>query len=87
MSYVYSLEHVFRFQILFIGVSVSLCKIGMSIVGGDGDSSLAYGGWYKQNLFGDYRIHSYDVRGNRIFINDQRFFLSKNINDIWMVSN
>ena len=67
--------------------TVELCKSGLSIVTNDGNSSIAYGGWYKQNLFRDYRLHSYDSRGNRVLINDKNFFLSKNKDDIWMVSN
>ena len=65
----------------------SSCKEGVSIKGRDGVASLAYGGWYKQNLFGHYKLHSYDVRGNRVLINDKKFFLSKNKDDIWIVSN
>ena len=67
--------------------TVKLCKSGVSIVTNDGNSSIAYGGWYKQNLLGDYRLHSNDSKGNRVLINDKKFFLSKNKDDIWMVRN
>ena len=76
----------YRSRILeMIYFTVQPCKSGLSIVTNDGNSSIAYGGWYKQNLLGDYRLHSYDARGNRVLINDKNFFLSKNKDDIWMV--
>ena len=53
-----------------------------------GNSALAYNGWYKKNLFGNYRLHTTDSKGNEIYqiVSNQKYFIFKDENNNWMVS-
>ena len=56
-----------------------------------GESSNAVGGWYKKNLFGEYKYLKLDEKGNKIYKKtDAEYFLYKakvgDWLDDWLVS-
>ena len=54
--------NVFLYYIMFMSNSVEYLNISST-----GDSTDVDGGWYEQQIFGMYKYHSFDRRGNNIF--------------------
>ena len=66
---------------------VYLCE--QLILDSTGNTSTAHGGWYKQDLFGRYRLYSIEANGNNIYkkiISSDTYFIRKIYTEEWTVS-